>query len=231
MGKHRDLLKRVSIFADLDDQGLDDLERLFVPHSYGKDAIVVGHEEPGDALYIIASGRAKAVLLGESGREMILYLFRPGDFFGEMSILDNQPRSATVQAVEDTTVLVLKREAFLRHLRDHPTTAISILQEMSSRLRRADEVIGSLALLDVYGRVARMLRELADRDGEETEEGIFIKERPTQQDIAAMIGTSRETVSRALNDFAKRGYVEMSGKSILLRTAFLVGGDISRSDV
>ena len=231
MGKHRDLLKRVSIFADLDDRGLDDLERLFVPHSYGKDAIVVGHEEAGDALYIIASGRAKAVLLGESGREMILYLFRPGDFFGEMSILDNQPRSATVQAVEDTTVLVLKREAFLRHLRDYPQTAISVLQEMTGRLRRADEVIGSLALLDVYGRVARMLRELADRDGEETDEGIFIKERPTQQDIAAMIGTSRETVSRALNDFAKRGYVEMNGKSILLKHAFLVGGDISRSDV
>ena len=231
MGKHRELLKRVSIFADLDEQGLDGLERLLVPHTYAKDALVVSHEEPGDALYIIASGRAKAVLLGESGREIILYLFRPGDFFGEMSLLDNEPRSATVQACEETTVLVLKREAFHRHIREYPQTALSILKEMSGRLRRADEIIGSLALLDVYGRVARMLRELADKDGVEHEEGIFIKERPTQQDIAAMIGTSRETVSRALNDFAKRGFVEMNGKSILLRHSFLGSGDISRADV
>ena len=92
-------------------------------------------------------------------------------------------------------------------------------------------LIGSLALLDVYGRVARMLRDLADRDGDEVEDGVLIKERPTQQDIAAMIGTSRETVSRALNDFAKRGFIEMSGKSIMLRHNFLMSGEISRADV
>lgn len=231
MGKHRELLERVSIFAELDERGLDDLERLMVQKTYPKDALIVSHEETGDALFIIVSGRAKAVLLGESGREIILYLFRPGDFFGEMSLLDNEPRSATVQASEETTLLMLKREAFHRHIREYPATALSILREMSRRLRRADEIIGSLALLDVYGRVARMLRELADKDGTEVDEGILIRERPTQQDIAAMIGTSRETVSRALNDFAKRGYVDMNGKAILLRHSFLGIDQISRADL
>ena len=231
MGKHRELLERVSIFSDLDERGLDDLERLMVQSRYAKDALIVSHEEVGDALFIVVAGRAKAVLLGESGREIILYLFRPGDFFGEMSLLDNEPRSATVQALEDTSLLVLKREAFHRHIREYPATALSILREMSRRLRRADEVIGSLALLDVYGRVARMLRELAERDGVESEEGVLISERPTQQDIAAMIGTSRETVSRALNDFAKRGYLTMDGKAIFLRHAFLGIGQISRADL
>ncbi|MDF1562674.1 MAG: Crp/Fnr family transcriptional regulator [Deltaproteobacteria bacterium] len=228
MGRYRELLRKVTIFSDLDEAGLDDLEGLFVSKTYGKDALIVGHDEEGDSLFIIVEGRAKAMLLGESGREMILYVFRPGDFFGEMSLLDNEPRSATVQASEETTVLALRRDAFHRHIEKYPKTALSILREMSARLRRADEIIGSLALLDVYGRVARLLRELADRDGEEVDEGMMIAERPTQQDIAAMIGTSRETVSRALSDFAKRGFVEMSGKSILLRAHFLHGGQISR---
>lgn len=228
MSRTRELLQHVSIFADLDERGLSDLEALVLTKHYPKEALILGHDEPGDALYIILEGRAKAVLLGESGREMILYVFRPGDFFGEMSLLDNEPRSATVQASEDTTVLVLRREAFHRHIEQYPATALSILREMSARLRRADEVIGSLALLDVYGRVARLLRELAERDGEEVDEGVLIRERPTQQDIAAMIGTSRETVSRALSDFARRGFVEMSGKSILLRGHFLHSGRISR---
>ncbi|RMG10915.1 MAG: Crp/Fnr family transcriptional regulator [Deltaproteobacteria bacterium] len=231
MGRYRELLQNVTIFSELDERGLDDLERLLIPRTYAKDAIIVGHEEEGDSLYIISKGKAKAGLLGESGREVILYVFKPGDFFGEMSLLDDEPRSANVQAVEETEVLVLKRDSFHRHIREYPQTALSILKEMSRRLRRADGIIGSLALLDVYGRVARMLRELADRDGIETEEGILIRERPTQQDIAAMIGTSRETVSRALNDFAKRGFVEMSGRSILLRHNFLRSGEISRSNV
>jgi CRP/FNR family transcriptional regulator, cyclic AMP receptor protein len=228
MGRYKALLQQVSIFTGLDDEALEELERLLVPRTFQKDALIVSHEEAGDALFILAEGKAKAALLGESGREVILYMFKEGDFFGEMSLIDNQPRSANVQACEETTLLVLKREAFMRHIREHPGTALSVLQEMSRRLRRADEIIGSLALLDVYGRVARMLREMADREGEETEEGVVIKERPTQQDIAAMIGTSRETVSRALNDLTRRGYIDMSGKRILLRHAFLMGGDISR---
>src|SRR5437899_4828335 len=121
-----------------------------------------------------------------------------------MSLQYRQPRSANVVAVEDADLLSLDHEAFRTHLATHPTTALAILAEMSRRLRHADEVIGNLALLDVYARVARVLRELALKQGEQVEGGILIRERPTQQEIAGLVGTSRETVSRALSEFTKR---------------------------
>ncbi len=124
-------------------------------------------------------------------------------------------------AAERSRLLILSRTAFQEHITSHPRTALRVLTELSRRLRRADEVIGNLALLDVYGRLAGKLRELAAADGEEREDGILIRERPTQAEIAAMIGTSRETVSRALSELARRGFLEMSGKKLLLRRAFL----------
>jgi len=167
----------------------------------------------------------KVVLYGESGREIILSLFRePGDFFGEMSLLDDQPRSATVIALERSTLLTLSRASFRAHLEAQPRTALEVLAELSRRLRRADEVIGNLALLDVYGRVARWLRDVAESDGEESAEGVVIRQRPTHQEIAGLIGTSRETVSRALSELARRGHIDMSGKRLLLRRSFLLAG-------
>jgi CRP/FNR family cyclic AMP-dependent transcriptional regulator len=118
---------------------------------------------------------------------------------------------------------VLERAAFVRHIQSHPDTALAILRVMSQRLREADRVIGNLALLDVYGRVARFLQDLGERDGEEVDEGTLLKERPTHQEIASMVGTSRETVSRVLGDFSKRGLIVVSGKQVLLRHSFDAG--------
>jgi CRP/FNR family transcriptional regulator, cyclic AMP receptor protein len=223
----RTLLRNVAIFAYLDDAALGGLARFVEPREFGAGAVIVGQDDPGEALYVLASGKVKVVLYGESGREIILSLFRtPGDFFGEMSLLDDQPRSATVIALERSTLLSLSRADFRTHLKAHPRTALEVLAELSRRLRRADEVIGNLALLDVYGRVARWLREQAESDGEETDEGVVIRQRPTQQEIAGLIGTSRETVSRALSELARRGHIAVSGKRILLRRSFvLVDGD------
>jgi CRP/FNR family transcriptional regulator, cyclic AMP receptor protein len=127
-----------------------------------------------------------------------------------------------VIAAAPSRLLTLSRGDFQAHITAHPRTALRVLTELSRRLRRADEVIGNLALLDVYGRLAGKLREMAAADGEECEGGILIRERPTQAEIAAMIGTSRETVSRALSELARRGYLEMSGKKLLVRRTFLV---------
>jgi CRP-like cAMP-binding protein len=220
MAKYTDLLGRVSIFRGLDKTALDQLSTKLKPMEYAKDALIVGQDDQGEALYIIENGRVKVVLYGDSGREMILTIFRPGDFFGEMSLLDGEPRSANVIALEDARVLVLSRNDFVGHLHESPGTALNILAEMSLRLRRADEVIGNLALLDVYGRVARVLIDMAKKDGRDSDEGIVIQERPTQQDIASMIGTSRETVSRVLSEFQRRGFLSMQGKTILLSHAF-----------
>ncbi|MBS2031876.1 MAG: Crp/Fnr family transcriptional regulator [Deltaproteobacteria bacterium] len=220
MPQRIDWLKRVSIFSDLDEPSLASLETLFKERTFEKEAVVVGQEDPGDSLYVLTEGRVKVVLFGPSGREVILSVFKPGEFFGEMSLLDNQPRSANVIALEPSKMLVLERSAFAKHLQAHPKTALNVLAEMSKRLRRADAIIGNLALLDVFGRVARFLRELAKTDGKEVNEGIEITKRPTQAEIAAMIGTSRETVSRALSEFQRRGFLDMTGKRIVLRHGF-----------
>ena len=221
----RDLLRRVSIFADLEEEALASIARLMSERRFPKESVIVGQEDLGDSLFVVSRGKVKVVLYGRSGREVILSIFKAGDFFGEMSLLDNQPRSANVIALEDSTLLTLERRAFAAHLEQYPQTALQILAEMSRRLRRADSVIGNLALLDVYGRVARFLRELAADEGEQIDGGLVIRQRPTQQEIASMVGTSRETVSRALSEFQRRGFLEMTGRKIVLRSQFALDDD------
>jgi CRP/FNR family transcriptional regulator, cyclic AMP receptor protein len=221
-GRGRGLLRNVSIFADLDAAAVAALERLAEVKDYRAGALIVSQEDRGDALFVLVSGKVKVVLYGDSGREIILSIFKsPGDFFGEMSLLDDEPRSATVIADRASRLLSLSRREFQSHIEGHPRTALRVLQEVSRRLRRADAVIGNLALLDVYGRLAGKLREMAETDGEATDDGVLVRQRPTQAEIAAMIGTSRETVSRALSEFSRRGWLAMSGKRLLLRRPFL----------
>jgi CRP-like cAMP-binding protein len=222
VARERGLLRSVSIFADLEAAELSALERLAEVREFAEGAVVVSQEDAGDALYVLAQGKVKVVLYGDSGREIILSMFKtPGDFFGEMSLLDDEPRSATVIAAERSRLLVLSRRDFHAHLQRHPRTALPVLRELSRRLRRADAVIGNLALLDVYGRLAGKLRELAAAEGEQIDGGVILRQRPTQAEIAAMIGTSRETVSRALSELARRGHVVVTGRRLVLRNAFL----------
>jgi CRP/FNR family cyclic AMP-dependent transcriptional regulator len=216
MSTHTDMLKKVSLFANVEEGELERLSSMLVERFCPRDTNIVSRDEPGDSMFVILKGRVKIVILGDNGREVILNLLKAGDFFGEMALLDDQPRSANVVAAEDSTVLILKRDAFAEHIKKSPATALNMMAELARRLRRADELISNLALLDVYARVAHILIDLAKRDGEEVEEGILIRERPTQQDIASMIGTSRETVSRVLSEFQRRGFVEMRGRDILL---------------
>jgi CRP/FNR family cyclic AMP-dependent transcriptional regulator len=220
---NRQYLQSVGIFSGISSDELRDLSARMQSREYPAGAIIVGQEDSGDSLFVLTEGRVKVVLYGDSGREVILSILRAGEIFGEMSLFDNEPRSANVIALEPTRALVLERAAFVRHVSSSPHVALQILAELSRRLRQADRVIGNLALLDVYGRVARVLQDMANKDGVETEDGILIRERPTQQEIASMVGTSRETVSRALNDFSRRGLILMNGKQLLLRHGFQLG--------
>jgi CRP-like cAMP-binding protein len=220
---HAALLGRSAIFGGLSTPELAALAARMKLHRFDAGAFIVGQDEAGDSLFVVVDGRVKVTLLSESGREVILSVLRAGDAFGEMSLLDGEVRSASVVALDETTVLVLERSAFVRHIQAHPDTALAILRVMSQRLREADRVIGNLALLDVYGRVARFLHDLGEREGDEVDEGTLLKDRPTHQEIASMVGTSRETVSRVLGDFARRGLIVVSGKQVLLRHAFDVG--------
>jgi len=212
-----DLLKDVPLFGGLDDDDLQRLALLITEKHHPKDSVVVSVVDPGDALFIVADGEVKVSLWSDNGREIILDTLGAGSFFGEMSLVDGEPRSANVTTTVDSLLLRLDRKEFLKVLRSYPQIAINVMTEVCVRLRRADESIGNLALLDVYGRVARFLIERAEEEGDEGPEGILVRTMPTQQHIAARIGTSRETVSRALSEFQRRGFIEQRGKGLLVR--------------
>jgi len=227
MSAHSEALKNVDLFNNVSEEELTRLSSIMSEQDVRKDGIVVSRDEVGNSMFLILKGRMKVVIQGDNGREVILTILKAGEFFGEMALLDELPRSASGVAAEDAKLLVLHRAQFAEHIAKSPTTALNVMSELSRRLRRADEIISNLALLDVYSRVAHIMIDLAKRDGQEVEEGILIREKPTQQDIASMIGTSRETVSRVLSEFQRRGFVEMRGREILLSRKFM--GDVATS--
>ena len=222
MGQQNELLRGVDLFSALDDAHVDTLASMIIEKGFKKgEIILMEDDDTSQSLFIIAKGEVKVVLTAEDGREAILASLKEGDFFGEMSLLDGEPRSATVRAVEDSRLLTIRREDFLSALRKQPDLALTLLGEMSKRLRKSNRQISSLALMRVYGRVAATLLQLMEERGMRTKakDGrsiIVVKDRPTQQFIADMSGTTRETVSRVLNYFQKKGYIVLDGKDLLI---------------
>ncbi len=212
-----DLLQEVPLFGGLDEDDLKRIALLVTEKLHPKESVVVSVSDPADALFMLADGEVKVSLWSDSGREIILGTLEAGNFFGEMSLVDGEPRSANVTCTTDALILRLGRKDFIQLLRKYPSIAINVMTEMCVRLRRADESIGNLALLDVYGRVARYLLEKCEEEGEDVPEGTLIRKMPTQQHVASRIGTSRETVSRALSEFQRRGFIEQRGKALLVR--------------
>ncbi|MGB7211639.1 MAG: Crp/Fnr family transcriptional regulator [Gemmatimonadales bacterium] len=205
------VLQKVPLFHSLPEGELAAFGELLRERAYPKGSVILFEDDPGDALYIVGAGQVKVVLIGEDGREVILSVLGQGSFFGELALLDNEPRSAHVIAMEDSSVLALRREDFQARLRSSPEVAIALLRELSSRLRRADEKIGGLVLLDVNGRVAELLLRHADEEG-----GERITRKLTHHTVAQMIGSSRETVSRTMRDFVERGVIQVTRKDITI---------------
>ncbi|HEY2804546.1 MAG TPA: Crp/Fnr family transcriptional regulator [Gemmatimonadales bacterium] len=208
------MLKRVPLFSDLAEAELARFGDVTREREYPKNSVILFEDDPGDALYIVSTGQVKVVLIGEDGREVILSVLGDGDFFGEMSLIDDEPRSAHVIAMKDSQLLVLRRDDFQARLQETPTIALKLLRVLVQRLRRADEKIGGLVLLDVNGRVAQLLLDLAEESG-----GPRITRRLTHHTIAQMIGSSRETVSRAMRELVERGAIEVSRREITIRQA------------
>lgn len=225
----RATLAKAAAFRDLPAAAIDDLlHRVTVRRIPGGNPIVT-QEEGGDALYIMHSGRAKVVVFGENGREVTLAVLHSSDIFGEMSLFDGRSRSANVVALEPSTTLLLSRDDLLRHVSAHPQTALNLLGEMSRRLRRADESIAELALCDVEERLIRHLIRMAREDATEQADGLLIRRRPTQQDLANMVGSCRETVSRTFNSLARRGLIVPRGRSLILTRRLLAAAAGSTS--
>ncbi|MGP1676908.1 MAG: Crp/Fnr family transcriptional regulator [Burkholderiales bacterium] len=212
------LLRNVPLFAGLNEQQLSVLARAMVRKSVGRNAKIIGAGDPTDSLYIVINGRLKVLMSDEQGREVILSILGPGEFFGEMGLLDDSPRSASVVTLEACELLTISKIDFKRSLADNFELSLIVMRGLVKRLREADRKIGSLALMDVYGRVARLLLEMAeDIDGEKV-----VGKKLSKQDIAKMIGASREMVSRVMRELQLGGYIEVRGRSIVLRSSILL---------
>ncbi len=207
-----DVLRKVPLFSDLSEAELSRFAEVTREREYPKNSVILFEDDPGDALYIVSSGQVKVVLIGEDGREVILSFLGDGDFFGEMALIDDEPRSAHVIAMRDSHLLVLRRDDFQAQLVAQPKIGLKLLRVLVQRLRRADEKIGGLVLLDVNGRVARLLLDMADEGG-----GPKVTRRLTHHTIAQMIGSSRETVSRAMRELVDRGLIEVTRREISIR--------------
>lgn len=216
------LLKGVDLFSGLSEEQLGLLANLVVIQNFNRDeTVVLEGDDSMQALYLIASGSVQVYMTCIDGRETILSFLERGDFFGEMSLIDGEPRSASVRTVTDSQLMIIRREAFLNLLYQTPEIAMSLMSEICKRLRKANKQIGSLSTMNVSGRVAGTLLNLMQERGVRmrTENGqmvAVIHNRPTQQQLADMSGTTRETVSRICSMLVKSNAIAMTGKDIVI---------------
>lgn len=207
-------LQDIPIFADLDDATLTKISGIGSRKTFRKDEIILLEEDAGSAFFVIVSGKVKVARSGHDEKEVILSILSESDFFGEMALLDGQNRSANVIATEETELFIIQRMDFLNLLKEHSEISIVLLQELTKRLRAADAKIKSLSLKDAEGKVATVILQLADDQGKIKQGVVELDKLPLQQDLANMAGTSRETISRTLHTFAKRGLIELDGSKL-----------------
>ncbi|HPW56853.1 MAG: Crp/Fnr family transcriptional regulator [Thermoanaerobaculaceae bacterium] len=217
-----DLLAANPLFGELASSELAALASAAEKHEFGRDVTIFAMQQPADGLYVLVSGRVKVCVSTSGGKEIILATLGPGQFVGEMALLDNEPRSASVVTQLPTTAYRIRRAEFERLLEAYPAIARKLLRELSLRLRRANAQMESLVTLDVIGRLARFFIDLARQHGQMLGNGWVAVRRPTHQDIAASVGTSRETVTRLITELETRGLVVNEGKMSYLREEALV---------
>jgi len=212
------VLKTVPLFASFPDEQLRMLVTVVTRRSAPRASVIMAAGDAIDSLYIVISGRLKVMMGDADGKEVILSLIGPGEFFGEMGLIDESPRSASVVTLEPCELLSITKRDFRKCLEENFEMSMTVMRGLVRRLREADRKIGSLALLDVYGRVARLLLDMAeDVNGQK-----MVTKRLPKQDIAKMIGASREMVSRVMKDLQLGGYIEVRGSTIVLRDTIML---------
>ena len=208
------VFRRVALFANLDPVQLQTLSRAAAVRHFRAGETILRESEPGDQFFVIARGEVKVFVDSPDGREVVLTHLQAGEFFGEMALFENEARSASVTALADSELVVLARDDFFAALQGDFGLTRRILQTLSSRLRRSNEIIESLALQDVGGRLARYLVRLADASGQAPVDGYYAVHRPTHQEIANSIGATRETVTRMLKQFEDRKLIRIKGSTV-----------------
>ena len=214
--KKIELLQTVSIFWDLKSKELGYIAEKMVARNYDNGNYIFLEDSDGEQCFFVLEGSVKVTRLSKDGREVILAMLNEGDFFGEMSLLDGESRSANVIALEKTEVLILDRRDFLDVVNDYPQIAVMLLKELAGRLRKSDRQIASLSLSDAEKRIALCIIRFADEQGVIQNGKVSIPKTPIQQDIANMAGTSRETVSRALSILEKEDLIARNGRELMI---------------
>jgi len=207
------MLENVPLFAGLSAEDLQEIEGHGTVKSFRKNAIVINQDDESYSLYVILTGGVKVFISGEDGREAVLNHQGAGDYFGDLALIDRQPRVASVMTTEPSTFMIISREDFMACLSRNPGIAINLIKPMTERMRMLARNVSNLALLDVYGRVARTLLQQATAN----EAGVLVTDRLTQQEIADMVGASRAMVSRILKDLKAGGYISVDRKRITIQ--------------
>ncbi len=211
-----EVLKQAPLFTGLEDEAATELSETMGTVRLNKGEILFHEGDSDDRLYVVVSGKVKLGRSGSAGRENLLAVLGPGQMFGELSLFDPGPRSTTATAVTSCEIRTLEHEELMGWLAGRPEVAQGLLGQLAARLRRANDVVADLVFSDVPGRVAKQLLELAKRFGDRREDGVHVHHDLTQEELAQLVGASRETVNKALADFAARGWIRLEPRSVTI---------------
>jgi CRP-like cAMP-binding protein len=211
-----DVVRKAPLFTALDEAAAVSLRANMDSVKISKGSILFAEGDEGDHLYVIVEGKLKLGTSSGDGRENLLSILGPGEMFGELSLFDPGPRTSTATAVTDAKLLSLGQEKLLPWLATNPNVSLQLLARLAQRLRRTNEAVGDLVFSDVPGRVAKALIDLGERFGKQTDEGLFVHHDLTQEELAQLVGASRETVNKALADFAGRNWLKLDGRAVLI---------------
>ncbi|GAA4386206.1 Crp/Fnr family transcriptional regulator [Nocardia zapadnayensis] len=211
-----EVVRNASLFNGLDDESTSALVKIMKPRSLRRGTALFHEGDPGDELYIVSTGKLKIGRESPDGRENLLSVVGPGEIIGELTLFDPGARSTTATAVSQTELLSLKHEDLMTWLRERPQAAMNLLKSLAQRLRRTNDIVGDLVFSDVPGRVAKSLLDLAERFGKQAPDGTLVAHDLTQEELAQLVGASRETVNKALADFAARGWLRLEARAVVI---------------
>jgi CRP-like cAMP-binding protein len=214
--QEEEVVRRAPLFTALDEAAAISLRASMDTVKIAKGSILFKEGDDGEHLYVIIDGKLKLGTSSGDGRENLLSILGPGEMFGELSLFDPGPRTSTATAVTDAKLLSLSHEKVIPWLKQNPEVSLQLLTRLSQRLRRTNEAVGDLVFSDVPGRVAKALIDLGNRFGKTSPEGLLVNHDLTQEELAQLVGASRETVNKALADFAGRGWLKLDGRSVLI---------------
>ena len=211
-----DLVRLAPLFKALDNASAASLRASMSAVKLNRGQVLFKEGDAGDRLFVVVDGKLKLGTAAKDGRENLLSILGPGDMFGELSLFDPGPRTATATAVVDSKLLALANDQVLGWVKEHPQVSLQLLGRLAQRLRKANDVLSDLVFADVPGRVAKAIIELGKRFGTQKDDGLHVNHELTQEELAQLVGASRETVNKALADFATRGWVKLEPRAVIV---------------